>query len=88
MVMRKPVITTRLPAVIREFGKENGVIYVDRPEDVVSKTIELVQNNKIVTLGQRARQFVEKRSWSTMTDEFERIIEEAIKEKQDERISV
>ncbi len=87
MAMRKPVITTRLPAVIREFGKENGVIYADRPEAVVSKAIELVQNNQTVTLGRKARQFVEKRSWNAMTDEFERIIEEAIKEKQDERVS-
>ena len=87
MAMRKPVITTRLPAVIREFGKENGVIYADRPEAVVSKAIELVQNNQTVTLGRKARQFVEKRSWDAMTDEFERIIEEAIKEKQDERVS-
>lgn len=32
--MEKPVITTRLPGVMTEFGDDNGVIYVDTPEDM------------------------------------------------------
>ncbi len=35
MAMRKPVIATRLPGVMKEFGEDNGVVYVSRPEDVV-----------------------------------------------------
>ena len=81
MAMKKPVIATRLPGVMKEFGEDNGVVYVDRPEDVIGKAIELIQSGKIEKLGTKARHFVEKNSWDNITDEFERILEEAIKEK-------
>ncbi|MCL0064216.1 hypothetical protein M1N83_03370 [Dehalococcoidia bacterium] len=81
MAMRKPVISTRLPGVMKEFGEDNGVVYVDRPEDVVAKALELVQNGSVGTLGSKARSFVERNSWDNITDEFEKILEEVIKEK-------
>ncbi|MCL0090484.1 glycosyltransferase [Dehalococcoidia bacterium] len=80
MAMRKPVISTRLPGVMKEFGEDNGVVYVDRPEDVVAKALELVQNGSVGTLGSKARSFVERNSWDNITDEFEKILEEVIKE--------
>ncbi|MCL0075576.1 glycosyltransferase family 4 protein [Dehalococcoidia bacterium] len=82
MAMRKPVISTRLPGVMKEFGEDNGVVYVDRPEDVVAKALELVQNGTVGTIGSKARSFVERNSWDNITDEFEKILEEVIKEKQ------
>jgi len=87
MAMKKPVIATRLPGVMREFGEDNGVVYVDKPEDVVTKAMELIQSGKIEELGQKARSFVEGYSWENITDQFEKILEEAIKEKQNERVS-
>ena len=74
MAMSKPVITTELPGIMKEFGKDNGVVYVDRPEDVVAKAIELVQNGDVERLGSKARHFVEKYSWDNITDEFERML--------------
>ncbi|MCK4733720.1 MAG: glycosyltransferase, partial [Methanophagales archaeon] len=35
MAMGKPVITTKLPGVMTEFGEDHGVIYVDNPEDAL-----------------------------------------------------
>lgn len=81
MAMKKPVVATKLPGVMKEFGQDNGVVYVDRPEDVVAKAIELVQNGAVEKLGSKARGFVERYSWDNITDEFERIIEGAIKQK-------
>ena len=81
MAAGKPVISTRLPGVMKEFGEDNGVVYVDRPEDVVAKALELVQNGSVGTLGSKARSFVERNSWDNITDEFEKILEEVIKEK-------
>ncbi len=81
MAMRKPVIATRLPGIVEEFGGDNGVVYVDRPEDVVTKAIELVRNGRRETLGAKARSFVERNSWDNITSEFEKILEEVIKEK-------
>ena len=82
MAMRKPVIATRLPGVMKEFGVDNGVIYVDRPEDVVGNAIELVRNGALNDLGGKARRFVERNSWDNITDEFESILHNVIREKQ------
>jgi glycosyltransferase involved in cell wall biosynthesis len=81
MALKKPVIATKLPGVMREFGEDNGVVYVDKPEEAVAKATELVQDGIVEQLGSRARSFVERYTWDSITDEFERILEEAIKEK-------
>lgn len=80
MAMKKPVLATKLPGVIKEFGEGNGVIYVDNPEDVIKKAIELVSSDNITNLGLKARKFVEKYGWENITDEFEKVIIETIKE--------
>jgi len=87
MAMKKPVITTKLPGVMREFGQENGVVYVDQPEDVIAKAIELVQKGCVEELGLKARRFVERYSWDKIADEFENILEETIREKRSGLIS-
>lgn len=57
MAMKKPVIATKLPGVMKEFGIGNGVVYVDKPEDVVTKAIELTESGNIEELGTKARSF-------------------------------
>jgi glycosyltransferase involved in cell wall biosynthesis len=81
MAMGKPVISTELPGVVREFGEGNGVVYVSKPEDVVGKAIELFQAGNLEELGTKGRSFVERYSWDNITDEFERTLEKVIKEK-------
>ena len=83
MAMKKPVIATRLPGVMTEFGEDNGVVYVNRPEDVIAKATELIQKGSLEELGSRARRFVERLSWDNITTEFERILEEVVKERKD-----
>lgn len=78
MAMQKPVITTKLPSVMKEFGQDNGVVYVDQPEDVIAKAIELVRKNRLEELGLKAISFVEKYHWDNIADEFERILQEVI----------
>jgi glycosyltransferase involved in cell wall biosynthesis len=86
MAMKKPVIATRLPGVMKEFGEDNGVVYVDKPEDAVAKARELIQSGRIEEIGKRARGFVEKYSWQSITDEFAEILEKAIGERQNEEL--
>jgi glycosyltransferase involved in cell wall biosynthesis len=81
MAMKKPVLVTRLPGVMREFGHGNGVIYVERPEDVVGKALELVESGMVEEEAAKARNFVQDMSWDKITDRFEEILEEAVKEK-------
>jgi len=81
MAMEKPVIATRLPGVMKEFGENNGVVYVDEPADAIDKAKSLVKDGKIGKLGDKARKFVQKYSWASITDEFEKILEGVIEEK-------
>ena len=81
MAMQKPVISTRLPGVMQEFGEDNGVVYVDSPEEVIGKALELAESNQINELGLKAREFVAGNTWEKMADEFEIILEESVKKK-------
>ena len=81
MAMGKPIISTRLPGVLEEFGNDNGVVYVDKPEDVVNRAIRLVSSGKLDEFGIKARRFVEGRSWDSITNRFEEILSQAIARK-------
>jgi len=81
MAMQKPVIATRLPGVLKEFGESNGIVYVNRPEDVIPRAIELLNSNQLPKLGLKARAFATKNSWQQIADEFERILNKAIEDK-------
>ena len=85
MAMAKPVISTRLPGMVKEFGEGNGVVYVSKPEDVAEKAIELIQDSSLKELGVKARNFAERYSWHNVTDELEEILKEVVEE--NERIS-
>jgi glycosyltransferase involved in cell wall biosynthesis len=63
---------------MKEFGEDQGVIYVDKPEDVLKKVVELIENGSIEDAGKKARRFVEKYNWDDIVDEFERILEDGL----------
>jgi glycosyltransferase involved in cell wall biosynthesis len=71
MAAQKPVIATRLPGLVKEFGENNGVLYVDKPEEVLKLAEELEENNRIQSEGIKARKFVEPSSWGIVVGEFE-----------------
>ena len=80
MACGKPVIATKLPGIIKEFGKNNGVIYVNKPENVIDKVIELYKDReKIKEIGLKAANFVQKYSWKNITDQFEKTLEDILK---------
>ncbi len=81
MAMQKPMISTKLPGVMREFGEGNGAVYIDRPEDTINKALELVSSGQVKKLGLKARQFVENYDWNKIATQFERILEATIEEK-------
>ena len=79
MACGKPVITTSLPGIMGEFGHDNGVIYVNRPEEVVSKTVELTRNRKrLREIGLRAAEYVQRKSWQNITGQFESHLENVL----------
>jgi len=77
MAAGKPVIATRLPGVVKEFGNNNGIIYVDEPREVVKRTVRLIKNGDLAEQGLRAKGFVKRYSWDNITQDFEAILEKA-----------
>ena len=76
----KPIIATRLPGIIREFGENNNVVYVNRPEDVLLKAIELsksTESTKKIRL--KASQYGLEHSWENITDQFETMLRKLMK---------
>ncbi|MFC1948661.1 glycosyltransferase family 4 protein [Chloroflexota bacterium] len=77
----KPIIATKLPGIMKEFGEDSGIVYVDKPEDTVETALELAANNQIDEIGARATRFAEQHSWEKITDEFEAILKQLIESK-------
>lgn len=71
MAMSKPVITTKIPGIMKEFKEGNGVFYVDKPEDTIEKS-KIAYENAINEYKQRARRLVERYNWDDITNEFEK----------------
>jgi glycosyltransferase involved in cell wall biosynthesis len=67
MAMGKPVITTYLPGVMKEFGRGNGVKYVKKPEYVIQKALNLDFDEE----SKKARKFVENNDWELLADNFQ-----------------
>jgi len=78
MAAGKPVIATALPGVMKEFGRENGVIYVENAGEVVQKAIEISHDGGLEHLGRVARHHVSRNDWTRITDEFEHMIKGAL----------
>jgi glycosyltransferase involved in cell wall biosynthesis len=87
MAMKKPVIASKLPGVMKEFGTGNGVIYIDKPEDAIWKALNLFRTGKKEELGAKARRFVEKYDWEKIADEFDSILLWSIIERKKNRVS-
>ncbi|MGA7075313.1 MAG: glycosyltransferase [Halobacteriota archaeon] len=71
MAMGKPVIAAKLPGIEQEFGFDNGIIYVDSAEDVVTKARELIESGVAREEGVRGSAFVKDSDWNTIADAFE-----------------
>lgn len=79
MAAGKPIVATKLPGIIKEFGEDNGVIYADGTEDVLRKALELIEKGAFHKHGLKARRFVENCKWDDIVDGFEGILEEVVR---------
>jgi glycosyltransferase involved in cell wall biosynthesis len=74
MASGKPIIATGIYGIVKEFGNNNGVIYIDRSEDTINKAIELKMKDDIGNKGLLARKFVEKNRWDSIVNLFEKAL--------------
>lgn len=73
----EPVISTRLPSVTREFGEDNGIIYVNEPQEVIATALEFAHSGKAGHEVANARRFVENMRWDSVVDRFETTLNDA-----------
>ena len=78
MAAGKPVIATNLSGIIKEFGTDNGVIYINSPEDAVLKADELADAHIRNEYGLKSYKFVESNDWNVIIDRFEKSMEDVI----------
>ncbi|MDZ4172542.1 MAG: glycosyltransferase family 4 protein, partial [Methanobacteriaceae archaeon] len=73
LAMNKPVISTKLNGVLKEFGHNNGLIYVESPNEVIDRLIDLkpedIEKNKI-----HSQKFIQKYGWEEIIPEFNLIL--------------
>lgn len=81
MAMGKPVISTDLPGVRREFGEKHGVLYARDPHAVLDTAMRLVERGGLGEEGKRARDFVEGKDWEKVVESFEGIMNNLIQKK-------
>ena len=80
LAMHKPIISTKLPGVVTEFGKNNGIIYVDKPEDVI-ETVICLDNEVLEEARLKARNFIKDYDWEKIIDKFELLLFDLCREK-------
>lgn len=71
MAAGKPVIATNLKGIVREFGENNGLLFSETPEEVITIAIELARSGRLTEEGDRARRFVAHNDWNTVARAFE-----------------
>lgn len=79
MAMKKPVIATRLPGLVSEFGEKNGLVYINNPEEVLEVVHERFKNKKdLEEVGNLGYNFVQENDWRTLAIKFESILENLV----------
>jgi glycosyltransferase involved in cell wall biosynthesis len=74
MALGKPVIATKLPGLLKEFGMDNGILFVDFPSDTLTCALDPVNQKKSLELREKALNYVKKYNWNVITDRFEQTL--------------
>ncbi len=79
MAMKKPIIATKLPGLVAEFGENNGIVYINKPEEVLDVVTSTFKNKRdIINIGSQGYNFVKNNDWKSLTLKFEGILEDLV----------
>ncbi len=81
MCMGKPIVSTNLGGVLAEFGRDNGIYYVEDPQQVAHKALEVINGGDLARLAPVIRSRVTDKSWDALTDTLEKMLLDMIREK-------
>ncbi len=70
----KPIIASSLYGIVKEFGDDAGIIYINKPEEVLREVDNMIQDDRLGAEGLNARIFVEKCKWTNIINDFEYIL--------------
>lgn len=71
MAAGKPVIATRLPGLVKEFGDNNGMNFIDNSSETVNVATNMQSSKVIISEGKKSRLFVNDLDWDSITRKFE-----------------
>jgi glycosyltransferase involved in cell wall biosynthesis len=74
MAAKKPVIASELSGLVKEFGYDNGVIYISGPNDTISAAYRLKETGLLKQQGVRAQEAVRGNDWDVLVSEFENLL--------------
>jgi len=78
MAAGRPVIVTDLPGIRKEFGENNGILYVDDCRGIPRFSKELTSSNALEHYGSQARIRASQNDWPVIMERFKSISGEAI----------
>jgi len=83
MAMKKPVLSTNLPSIVREIGKNNGVIFAQNQKELVEKIRDLAkEKEKLKNIGLQGYELIKKHyMWPNILKDLKKIMLDLIKEK-------
>lgn len=74
----KQIIATRLPGIIKEFGFDNGITYIDKPEDTLKTAEVLAKSINFHEHCVKSHNFIRSKDWIVISNEFEKYLETVI----------
>ena len=83
MAMKKPVLSTSLPSVVREIGRNNGVIFANDQKDLIEKIGELYkEKSELVRIGHKGFELIKKYYlWPKIMKKLKILMIDTIREK-------
>jgi len=81
LAMHKPTICTKLSGIMREFGRNCGILYIEKPEDAVEVAANL-RDEDLQRLKMQAKQFIENYDWDKITARFEETLTSLVENSQ------
>ena len=79
LAMGKPVISTKLNGVVKEFEAGNGALYVEKPEAAV-QLVTALSKSQWQKESKKALEFIKRHDWDTITTDFEALLKSLIQE--------
>jgi glycosyltransferase involved in cell wall biosynthesis len=76
MAMGKPVVATALPGIQKEFGLDNGINYIGKPNQALEKSVFLYEKNMIKSQGKKASSYLQDKDWNQVTQKFVDLLNE------------